>query len=54
MADQGDHQMGGVEETGAIDKGKGKAPQAAVEDTVEEDSSDESAAEDQVCLAPIL
>ncbi|KAF2660848.1 hypothetical protein K491DRAFT_711430 [Lophiostoma macrostomum CBS 122681] len=46
MADQGDHKMEGVEEPTTVDKGKGKAPQAApVEES--EDSSDESAAEDQ-------
>lgn len=52
MADQsGDHQMEGVEApTGAVDKGKGKAPQVpqGMEESGEEDSSDESGAEEQV------
>jgi hypothetical protein len=47
MADQSDHQMGGVEEhTGAADKGKGKAPQQAVEEAADDDSSDESGIEE--------
>ena len=49
MSDQADHQMEGVEET-VVDKGKGKAPQAPVEET-EDDSSDESGLEEQVCCA---
>jgi hypothetical protein len=52
MADQSDHKMEGVEEPTTVDKGKGKAPQAAADES--EDSSDESAAEDQVCFASAL
>lgn len=41
--------MEGVEEA-TVDKGKGKAPQAPIEESAAEDSSDESGAEDQVCF----
>jgi hypothetical protein len=55
MADQGDHQMGGIEEsTGAVDKGKGKAPQQPVEESADDDSSDESGVEAEVCRRPML
>lgn len=55
MADQSDHQMGGVEEnTAAADKGKGKAPQQAVEETADDDSSDDSGVEEaEVCFPHI-
>lgn len=44
--------MEGVENpTEVVGKGKGKAPQA-MEESAEEDSSDESGAEDQVRLNP--
>jgi hypothetical protein len=49
MADQSDHQMEGVDEnTGVADKGKGKAPQQAVQEATDDDSSDESGTE--VCF----
>lgn len=54
MADQSDHQMGGVEESTTVDKGKGKAPQPPVEEPTDDDSSDESGAEAEVCFAPTL
>jgi hypothetical protein len=48
--------MGGVEENTAagLDKGKGKAPQAPVQEQVEDDdSSDDSGAEEpEVCFLP--
>jgi hypothetical protein len=50
MADSSDHQMEGVEDA-TLDKGKGKALQVhdASMESAEDDSSDESAAEEQVC-----
>ena len=49
MSDQPeDQQMEGVQDT----KGKGKAPQQDVMEE-SEDSSDESAGEDQVCALPV-
>lgn len=55
MADQPDHQMEGVEQgVGAVDKGKGKAPQAPIEESADDDSSEESGVEDQVSYISIL
>lgn len=54
-AQNDDHQMGGIEESNAatLDKGKGKAPQA-MEESADDDSSDESGPEAEVRLAPVL
>ena len=51
MADRSaDHNMEDVEQpTSTVDKGKGKAPDV-VEESAEDDSSDESGMEDQVCI----
>lgn len=45
-----DQQMEGVQDPTTESKGKGKAPEA-VEESMDDDSSDESGAEDQVCSA---
>ena len=45
--------MEGVEDPSIVDKGKGKATQAPVEESADE-SSDESAAEDQVRFPSLL
>ncbi|KAH7073730.1 hypothetical protein BKA63DRAFT_39540 [Paraphoma chrysanthemicola] len=43
-----DHQMEGVHDPATEDKGKGKAPEGeTVEESMDDDSSDESAAEEQ-------
>jgi hypothetical protein len=49
MSAQGDNvKMEGVQDPATESKGKGKAPQDTVEESMEEDSSDESGVEDQV------
>lgn len=52
MSEQPDHTMEGVEEP--INKGKGKAPEPQVEESANDDSSDESDVEDQVRLSLVL
>lgn len=56
-AQSDDHKMEGVEDpTSVVDKGKGKAPQApdAMEESGDDDSSDESGPEDQVSRLPLF
>lgn len=48
-----DHQMEGVEQPAVADKGKGKATDT-VEESAEEESSDESGAEGEVRCQPTL
>ena len=47
--------MEGVQDPTSEGKGKGKAPQAdTVEESMDDDSSDESGAEEQVCVTRAL
>jgi hypothetical protein len=51
MSAQQDNQMEGVQDPAAENKGKGKAPEDnQMEESMDDDSSDESGAEEQVCL----
>ena len=50
-AQSDDNQMQGVQDPSTEGKGKGKAPEAdTMQESMDEDSSDESGAEEQVCL----
>jgi hypothetical protein len=50
MSAQQDNQMEGVQDPTTENKGKGKAPEDnQMEESMDDDSSDESGAEEQVC-----
>lgn len=50
-AQQDDNQMEGVQNPTAETKGKGKAPEGeGMQESMDEDSSDESGAEEQACF----